>query len=141
MYSNSQGFHQGSLFQTHIVRQLETEISSLSIPSAKVAIIWWSCTKFHIRAQIVSAMFAIATHSARNTGFNCYAISSLQVFNILTASAMLSLVSTWMGDHLGRNTGCCWRIITLFSDSTQTPHLNLRNRRYPSVFGYFELQA
>ena len=28
------------------------------------------------------------------------------------------------------------RVITaLFSDNTQTPHLNLRNRRYPSVFG------
>ena len=33
---------------------------------------------------------------------------------------------TWMGDHLGRKTGCCWHIIMLFSDSTQTPHLNLR---------------
>ena len=23
----------------------------------------------------------------------------------------------------------------MFGDNTQTPHLNLRNRRYPSVFG------
>ena len=25
----------------------------------------------------------------------------------------------------------------LFSDNTQVPHLNLKNRRYPSVFGYW----
>jgi hypothetical protein len=67
-----------------VLRELVAKISSMSVVTAKVAIMGWSGTENNITAQVVLAGFAVVTEAAWYTWFNGNSVTRLQVCNLST---------------------------------------------------------